>query len=124
MDKMNATQQCMLMTICTLIAHAKETTGFITQMIQRIKKLGYCKEAAIMAAGMETSVSALETALSFTSPSRNASPETPQTDLHSLRGLCLEMRSFMPFSQEQLQGFMQPKLLLEQFCSPETLAVY
>lgn len=75
--------------ICTLFAHAKETTGFITQIIQRLKELGYHKQAAMLAAVMETSISAVEATVSFSSPERNASPETPQTDLHSLRELCL-----------------------------------
>jgi len=76
----------------------------------------------MLAAVMETCISALEVAVSYTSPARNASPETPQTDLRSLRELCLWIRSRMPFSEEQLQGFIQPELLLEWFCLPETLA--
>lgn len=93
MDEINTTQQCTLKYVCTLFAHVKETTGFITQIIQKVKEIGSHKQAAMLAAMVETSVSVLEAA-------KNASPETPQTDLHSLKELCLWRRSHMTFSKE------------------------
>lgn len=70
MDEINTTQQCPLKYVCTSFAHVKETTGFITQIIQKVKEIGSPKQAAMLAAMVETSVSVLEAA-------KNASPETP-----------------------------------------------
>lgn len=67
---------------CTLFAHVKETTEFVIQIIQKVKGIGSHKQTAMLAAMVETSVSALEAA-------KNPSPETPQTNLHSLKELCL-----------------------------------
>lgn len=70
------------------------------------KGLGYHRQAALLAAVMESS--ALEVAASLTS------------DLHTFKSH--QHKSCVSFSKEKLQTFLQPELLLEQFFSPETLA--
>lgn len=52
----------------------------------------FLKAVSVTAAVMEDSVPAFEAAACVTCPPRSASPETPWI-VHSLRGLCLEMRS-------------------------------
>lgn len=114
-DEMKTTQQCMLTSFYTLFACAKETTGFITPIIQKDKK-GQATISKQPCWQLWWRLPSLPWKQQHLSPLQQ---EMIALKLHreisTLWENHEEMRSCMSFPKEQLRGFLQPKLLLEQF---------
>lgn len=72
---MNTTQQCLLTSFLHLICLCKRNNWIHNSNHKEEQKgVDYHKQAALLAAVMETSLSTLEVAASFTSGARNANP--------------------------------------------------